>query len=1452
MSADRLLAPSAASSPSRIYYRLDHSMNAIPYRASLRPPPNDLEHHEAVFPDEAVSMLTLFVPRVICPFPPYPLEDNNDTTESGTEFASASVTAQLSRSGLATLAMLVPGERAILITNAFRVEHMDAVPALVILTQARIRVFASVTLTPNGDITVDAKRGAEDTLDDNATTGAGGRVGALSRLWRQANLGGNKQQSRMGAQITTSLRRLKSSAPTTDLVWTYTLVSIREVVPQQYLHIDAAVDVQMSFDKGVFLVVLDRNNSMNPTGRNAFIHELTQINAHITVFDCAKELSRYQRLWVNGLMSNYSYLTYLNRSARRCVRVWNQFPVMPWVLADYQSASLGMTNPQSYRDLSLPMGAQREEKRLLLQKRFQSFDHADDDSVPTTLKPFHYGTHYTSAGAVLYFMIRMQPFMNMGVALQSGKFDHADRLFSSVEESYHSATSNWGDCKELIQEAYWTTSPFMHRNHAALGRRQDGHVITDVRLPPWAKNSPTLFVAAMRAALDGDIVSQQLHNWIDLIFGAKQTGPAAVEYYNVFQHLTYGPAVRQAILDAQSTQERDAVISEADNFGQTPVQLFALPHPQRLASASVITRTELILTQWRQYSISGGTAAAVVASPGGGAGSSGSATLPGTGAALAAGVSGGGPSVKTFGFSPDANSSVLSPTSPSTLSYKHVVLSPATKDTFIVAYSNEFPLSSEASLYASAHRLVHRRYQSACVDAVALYAALQISSGGGGSEGTTFPASGVLAGNYDGSVVFKTPCHSRVTAVWSDAAMSLALVGTASGVVYCLILDPETGELQFGTSLVAHQSAVRGFATNVRTNRAVSFTSSPLDAPVVWRLLRQRPCFMHRLDASTLAPIAAGGAPMPPLSSTTAFTAPSAPAGGPSFAAAGSSSGRAEGAAAGEAIAPLLLDPTAGVVVVPPASNTQAAAKPFPNSTSLRPQPMLPPPALPLEDHLISPVVTVLFSPSDGCNVVVRAGGVSVFSFDGVCVAAAAAATRATRGAATVASQPALHTAAAMIELAESHSRRLFVVGHADGEISLWSYAFNEATVCASGSQLPGSLTRSSAASGSTKVVALDTSSSTAAIVGTTSITSSKPPSEPASRSASELPPGLPVADTQSGNASSASSPSKADAACARRPAGAGAPSSSAAASGEESAVPPTAPVAVAGGGSDVAVVPNADPCPPATLSPMSAPSAASSNSAAPLDTNTGGRTTTTTTTTTAAAAAGNDEGTNAAPPSQPSQVPPTPTPLTNSLTSPPAGRSGDSSRLAGPITPHVTPNTPAVKGSDATADAGEINTNMSFVLIAPSTSEEEANDTAAAAARSTTAPAMTSRAAAVVDPTSNMPMTPLAAPSGAAVAPTAAATTTSFSPSSSSASQQQQQLLSLIWHGYCGNPAVSGQLGGGGSGTSSPSVIGLAVDPRALSVTAILADGTSIVRTIPSTGQASLQTIAQRESASS
>lgn len=39
--------------------------------------------------------------------------------------------------------------------------------------------------------------------------------------------------------------------------------------------------------------------------------------------------------WINGEISNYEYLMYLNSAANRSFNDLSQYPIFPWILAEY-------------------------------------------------------------------------------------------------------------------------------------------------------------------------------------------------------------------------------------------------------------------------------------------------------------------------------------------------------------------------------------------------------------------------------------------------------------------------------------------------------------------------------------------------------------------------------------------------------------------------------------------------------------------------------------------------------------------------------------------------------------------------------------------------------------------------------------------------------------------------------------------------------------------------------------------------------------------------------------------------------------------------------------------------------------------------------------------------------------------------------------------------------------
>ena len=63
---------------------------------------------------------------------------------------------------------------------------------------------------------------------------------------------------------------------------------------------------------------------------------------------------------------------------------------------------------------------------------------------------FLYGSHYSSPGLILHFLVRQEPFTSMAIDLQSGKFDCPDRMFFDLEESWKSSNTSSSDVKEII------------------------------------------------------------------------------------------------------------------------------------------------------------------------------------------------------------------------------------------------------------------------------------------------------------------------------------------------------------------------------------------------------------------------------------------------------------------------------------------------------------------------------------------------------------------------------------------------------------------------------------------------------------------------------------------------------------------------------------------------------------------------------------------------------------------------------------------------------------------------------------------------------------------------------------------------------------------------------------------------------------------------------------------
>ena len=69
-----------------------------------------------------------------------------------------------------------------------------------------------------------------------------------------------------------------------------------------------------------------------------------------------------------------------------------------------------------------------------------------------------------------------------------------------------------------MPEFFYMPEFLANMSHFDFGTMQNGTTVGHVRLPPWAASADE-FIRINRQALESEITSENLHHWIDLIFG---------------------------------------------------------------------------------------------------------------------------------------------------------------------------------------------------------------------------------------------------------------------------------------------------------------------------------------------------------------------------------------------------------------------------------------------------------------------------------------------------------------------------------------------------------------------------------------------------------------------------------------------------------------------------------------------------------------------------------------------------------------------------------------------------------------------------------------------------------------------------------------------------------------------------------------------------------------------
>ena len=357
-----------------------------------------------------------------------------------------------------------------------------------------------------------------------------------------------------------------------------TLILFKEeidfVVSRRYLHQWQAFEIFMKNGKSYFI------NLYTYSYATSFVSKLNTFKIKVISKQNLNEEFKNDTLkWNNNEINTFQYLMNVNNYGTRSYKDPNQYPILPWLLKDY-AYIFTHSNITPLRDFSYPIICQDEEKRLNLKYKYE-------ESFEDKKWACHYGSHYSTSAFVYYYLMRLYPFCNSLIKLQNYAQENTNRMLFSIQET-QSILEGANDPRELVPEMFSNVNIMFNLNCTYYGKKRSGIYVDDIMFSDTLDYTDislyVKFIIEHKRLINSDNVKNEIHKWIDYVFGYRQLQRESTSYV-IFQKYSYeqfGNLYDKIEKYKKKFNNDDEIIKKKLiakiniilNFGITPYQLY--------------------------------------------------------------------------------------------------------------------------------------------------------------------------------------------------------------------------------------------------------------------------------------------------------------------------------------------------------------------------------------------------------------------------------------------------------------------------------------------------------------------------------------------------------------------------------------------------------------------------------------------------------------------------------------------------------------------------------------------------------------------------------------------------------------------------------------------------------------------------------------------------------------